>query len=237
MKENIKLNIFIFVIIICFVMSIIFLNIFNKKVLPIFMNYTVSELKVISTRIINKAVNDEISKLKDIQNMIIVTKGNDDEIQVIDFDSVMINGVLKSITENILVSLSSIEEGSDDFFSNNYSINEYSGGIVYEVPVGIITDNLFLGNLGPKIPVRLSIIGDVLTNVKTEVKEYGINNALIEISLNVNLTEKVVIPFISETVNVSVDIPISLKLIQGNIPLYYGNSLRRESNILSVPTN
>ena len=57
----------------------------------------------------------------------------------------------------------------------------------------------------------------------------------LEISIDVSLNEKIVIPFISKTVNVSASVPISLKLIQGNIPIYYGNGFSKNSNILSTP--
>ena len=34
------------------------------------------------------------------------------------------------------------------------------------IPLGQVTGNSILGNLGPKIPVRFNLIGDALTDVK-----------------------------------------------------------------------
>lgn len=201
-----------------------------------YIEYTSSKLKTISTTIINRTVCKEISNLQNIDDMIIVTKNKDNEIQMIDFNSTVVNKILVSITDSILMDLKSIENGSNEMFSNSIDIYKYSNGIIYEVPIGTITNNIFLGSLGFKVPVKLSIIGDVISNVNTKIKEYGINNALIEISINVSVNEKVVVPFTSQTINVSMSVPIYLKLIQGNIPIYYGNGLSRDSNILSVPT-
>ena len=232
MKKNIKFNIFITVIIICFFASIFVINIFSNTVLPIFMDYTVSKMKNISTTLINNTISNELANLKSIDEMIIVTKGSDDEIQMIDFNSTIVNSVLTSVTDNLLSSLKKVETDTALFDSDSH---KYSNGIVYEVPLGIVSNNIFLSNLGPKIPVKLNMIGDIFTNVNTEIKEYGINNALVKISIDVSLNEKIIIPFISKTVNVSVSVPISLKLIQGNIPIYYGNGFSKNSNILSTP--
>lgn len=232
MKKNIKFNIFITVIIICFFASIFVINIFSNTVLPIFMDYTVSKMRNISTTLINNTISNELANLKSIDEMIIVTKGSDDEIQMIDFNSTIVNSVLTSVTDNLLSSLKKVETDTALFDSDSH---KYSNGIVYEVPLGIVSNNIFLSNLGPKIPVKLNMIGDIFTNINTEIKEYGINNALVKISIDVSLNEKIIIPFISKTVNVSVSVPISLKLIQGNIPIYYGNGFSKNSNILSTP--
>lgn len=201
-----------------------------------YIEYTSSKLKTLSTTIINRTVSKEISNLQNIDDMIIVTKNKDNEIQMIDFNSTVVNKILVSITDSILMDLKSIENGSNGIFSNSIDIYKYSNGIIYEVPIGTVTNNIFLGSLGFKVPVKLIIIGDVVSNVNTKIKEYGINNALIEISINVSINEKVIVPFKSENINVSMSVPIYLKLIQGNIPIYYGNGFSRDSNILSVPT-
>lgn len=232
MKKNIKFNIFITVIIICFFISLFVLNVFSNTVLPVFMDYTVSKMKNASTTLIKNAISSELANLKSIDEMIIVTKGSDNEIQMIDFNSVIVNRVLTSITDKLLSNLKGIETDTTLFDSDIY---KYSNGIVYDIPLGVVSNNIFLSNLGPKIPVKLNMIGDVSTNINTEIKEYGINNALVKISIDVSLNEKIVIPFISKTVNVSASVPISLKLIQGNIPIYYGNGFSRNSNILSTP--
>lgn len=232
MKKNIKFNIFITVIIICFFISLFVLNVFSNTVLPLFMDYTVSKMRNASTTLIKNAISSELANLKSIDEMIIVTKGSDNEIQMIDFNSVIVNRVLTSITDKLLSNLKGIETDTTLFDSDIY---KYSNGIVYDIPLGVVSNNIFLSNLGPKIPVKLNMVGDVSTNINTEIKEYGINNALVKISIDVSLNEKIVIPFISKTVNVSASVPISLKLIQGNIPIYYGDGFSRNSNILSTP--
>ena len=69
-------------------------------------------------------------------------------------------------------------------------MEKLKSGIIYQVPTGIIFNNGLLSNIGPKIPVKLSLIGDVTIDIKTTIKDYGINNAVIQVSINVKVTEQ-----------------------------------------------
>ena len=227
MKKKYKINIFISIIFICLFISFILLNYISKIVVPIFMSYVESEMKNMSVNIINKTISSELSN---IENMILITKNNSNEIQMIDFESKEVNKLLVKVTDKLLESL------KNDINNKKYDISYYGKGIIYEIPLGVITNNVYFENLGTKIPVKLNIIGDVYSNIKTNIKEYGINNALLEVYINISVTERVIIPFKSEKINISVDVPISIKLIQGKIPEYYGGIFSKNSGILSVPT-
>ena len=106
-------------------------------------------------------------------------------------------------------------------------------GIILEVPLGVITNSTFLTNLGPKVPVKLALIGDVSSGFSTNVDEYGINNALITLNIDVEVNAKVVLPFISDDMNISASIPIAMKVIQGSIPEYYFSGFTSRSNIVT----
>ena len=51
-------------------------------------------------------------------------------------------------------------------------------GIIYEIPSGVVFNNAFLSNVGPKVPVKIKYSGNVGLDVKTRVKKYGINSHL-----------------------------------------------------------
>ena len=69
------------------------------------------------------------------------------------------------------------------------------------------------------------MIGNVTSGIKTEVKEYGINNSLITVSVEINIEVMVILPFSSDYVNVTNQVPIAIKLIQGKVPNVYGGSI------------
>lgn len=235
-----KKNIFIATLLLCVIITIIVLKIISIRVSPILMNYAELETKKLSSIVINRAVNKQLANGMNIDEMFNIIKNDNGEIATIDFNPAIVNKVLNTTTNVVLINLKAIEEGNIDFIelpdiliSNNK--DKLKNGIIYEIPLGTITNSGFLSNLGPKIPIKLNIIGSVESNVKTNIKEYGINNALVEIYIRISVTEQINVPFISKRVTVTSDIPVALKVIQGSVPKYYGGTLSKQSNIFSIP--
>ena len=235
-----KKNIFIATLLLCLIITIIVLKIISIRVSPILMNYAELETKKLSSIVINRAVNKQLANGMNIDEMFNIIKNDNGEIATIDFNPAIVNKVLNTTTNVVLINLKAIEEGNIDFIelpdiliSNDK--DKLKNGIIYEIPLGTITNSGFLSNLGPKIPIKLNIIGSVESNVKTNIKEYGINNALVEIYIRISVTEQINVPFISKRVTVTSDIPVALKVIQGSVPKYYGGTLSKQSNIFSIP--
>ena len=235
-----KKNIFIATLLLCVIITIIVLKIISIRVSPILMNYAELETKKLSSIVINRAVNKQLANGMNIDEMFNIIKNDNGEIATIDFNPAIVNKVLNTTTNVVLINLKAIEEGNIDFIelpdiliSNDK--DKLKNGIIYEIPLGTITNSGFLSNLGPKIPIKLNIIGSVESNVKTNIKEYGINNALVEIYIRISVTEQINVPFISKRVTVTSDIPVALKVIQGSVPKYYGGTLSKQSNIVSIP--
>jgi hypothetical protein len=66
-------------------------------------------------------------------------------------------------------------------------------------------------------------LGKVNNNTYINIKEYGINNSMIEVILNIEIEIRIMLPFISESIKVQKEVLLENKIIQGNIPEYYGN--------------
>lgn len=235
-----KKNIFIATLLLCVIITIIVLKIISIRVSPILMNYAELETKKLSSIVINRAVNKQLANGMNIDEMFNIIKNDNGEIATIDFNPAIVNKVLNTTTNVVLINLKAIEEGNIDFIELpdiliSYDKDKLKNGIIYEIPLGTITNSGFLSNLGPKIPIKLNIIGSVESNVKTNIKEYGINNALVEIYIRISVTEQINVPFISKRVTVTSDIPVALKVIQGSVPKYYGGTLSKQSNIFSIP--
>ena len=115
---------------------------------------------------------------------------------------------------------------------SNYNMDLLSKKIICEIPFGLTTGSSLLSNIGPKIPVKISLVGDVSTNFSTEIVEYGINNALLKVIVNISVTTKVILPITSEDLTINANIPIGMKVIQGKIPNYYLNGFTTKSNIV-----
>ena len=70
--------------------------------------------------------------------------------------------------------------------------------------------------------------------LKTNVKNYGINNVMIEISIQIDVEERILLPFHSKKIAVSSEIPLAIKIIEGQVPNYYSTGLKENSPIISA---
>ena len=212
----------------------------NKKVTPVMMEYASVEAQNISSLVMNKAISENISAILNMDELFIISRNTNNEINMIDFNPLIVNGVLTKITNIIHEELHNLEMGNTEYleFSNSLFLtnsSKRSKGILFEIPSGVVFNNPLLSNLGPKIPVQISFIGDIISNIDTKVTNYGINNALIEVNLHLEVTAKVLLPITTKETLVELSIPLALKLIQGNIPNYYLNGFNGSSSVLTVP--
>ena len=196
-------------------------NFISSKVNPLLLKYGEIECRKVATTIINNSINDTINDYS-FDNLFLITKK-----------------LLTKITKNVQLNLKYVEEGKidklDELLTTKYNYDKLSEGIIYEIPSGIILGYSPLNNLGPKIPVRLSLAGDIVSHVNTKVTNYGINNAIVEISIVLEVSEYVILPLISNEIKIKTEVPVAVKLIQGNVPNYYLSGLNNNSNSIAIP--
>lgn len=228
LKKKKKIKPIIYVITLILIISMIIYNI-NKKISPKLIEYATIEIKKISNTIITKSVRIEDLEKLNIENLFILTKNEKEEILTIDVNTVILNKVILSATVEIQENLKKLEAGKV-----NLNNEENAKGVVLKIPLGQIYNNFLLNNLGPKIPVKLRILGDIETKVDTKIKNYGINNALIEITLDISVKEKVILPINTEEIEVTQTLPIAVKIIKGKVPNYYSGEINKSSTF-SIP--
>lgn len=218
----------VYIIIVIIFISIAFLfNIINKKITPILMTYAAKKSKTIANVVITQAINDNIYEDMKKENIFIETKDKNGNTISTNFNPIIINTILNKVTFCVQDYLEKLESGEikklhlSNNIMNEYNLKTSRQGVIYEIPSGVIFNNALLANLGPKVPVKISINGDVISNIKTDITDYGINNALVKVSVSVKVYIQVIIPFKTEEVIVETDIPIVMQLIKGEVPSYY----------------
>ena len=226
-RKNRVLNIIIIILILLSISIFYILRLFNQKALPQLIEYSKMETSKIVSSIINSTVTSEISNNIDMENLFITTKDSEGNIKSIDFNSSEVNNLLVKASKAIEQNLRYLESGNTDKLklTNNvlqdYDKDKLKRGIIYELPSGIIFDNILLNNILPKIPIKMNLIGNVYSKLTTDIESYGINNALIKVNIEVQAEVKILMPFISSKGNIESTIPIIMKLIEGDIPSYY----------------
>lgn len=227
-----KTNIVILSFVLLLISVIVTLYVISVRISPGVMEYAEIQAKKFVTLLINSAVTESIGEDLEADSLFLMTKDESGEVRSIDLDPVRVNRLLSNTTNSIQVNFQHIEKGEveklnlmDDVLKD-YDPKDLKKGIIANIPTGVVFNNSLLANLGPKFPIRLKIMGDVITNVKTKVTNYGINNAVIEVSIQIDITTQAILPFSSKVIKVSSDVPLTVKLMQGNVPTYYfGNKI------------
>ena len=225
-KKHIILKLIV-IVIIGIICAFFLIRYFSKNISPFFLTYAEDEVRRFANLVINESINNEIIDEFDDNKIFEVVKNSNDEIQLISYNAKNVNILLNNFAMIIQDNLKALEMGEYYNLENSSKyLNEYDSellnqGIICEIPFGAFLGNSLISNIGPKIPVKFNLLGDVNTDIRTNVKEYGINNALLEVSIEITVNFRVNLPFVSNIITVNNIIPISMKIIQGSIPDFY----------------
>lgn len=223
----------IIIIILVNISSFLMIIFIGKKTTPSISKYLDSEAKRIATNIVSGSTNEILSKDIDYNDLINSKNNQNMEIEFFDYNTKEVNRLLLEITSDIQKKLLNLEEGKIKDFPlahNLKNINTISNGVICSIPIGTVSKIPILANLGPTIPVRISFIGDVISNLKTTIKSYGINNVYLQIDIVVEISEQITMPLTTEVKKIKIISPLFIRVIQGKIPNYYLNDITKESN-------
>ncbi|MDM5190618.1 sporulation protein YunB [Bacillus sp. DX4.1] len=198
----------------------------NKNIQPTLIKYAEMQTKKMATVVMTKAVKDRINEGFDVDSLMKVQNDKNGKVSTIDLNTKQVNEILTSTTTYIEKYLHQVENGDVKALG---LLEE--GGASMSVPLGRITDNALLGNIGPDIPIDFTTIGHVGTDIKQKIEQHGINNTAIKIVMEVDVTLQVIIPFRTKEITVKQHIPIATRIVQGEVPAYYG------SGSVVVPNN
>ena len=152
---------------------------------------------------------------------------NQNIIENISYDTYQINLFQNELRDQIWEELQNIERG--DFYSYSLTMQDklrkkypyFSNGYLCEVSMNSLRGSSLFGNVGPVIPIKLSFMGFVDSNIDVQIKEYGINNVIVEVDAIVTVSNMISMPISSRIHNVLVKQVLSMEVIPGEVPRYY----------------
>ena len=192
------------------------------------MSIAKSESINLATLVINDAIDKQFEQAesKDLFRSIPNTEGSNN----IQFDT---ENILRKQTEIVTLihkNIKEVEQGNVAVLESETDVHlkrdqtKKSDGVAYSVPLGRVTDNTLLSNLGPEIPIEFSAIGAVQSDVKTKVVEFGINGGVIEVYIEVKVEIEVIIPLATDITTVTRNIPIGMGVFRGDVPQFFNGS-------------
>lgn len=227
-------------ILVC-VLLILSIWIIDKGIKPTLMNVAEQKTTEFATRAINSAVRfAEEYTFEDIANM---TADDTGSVSIVGWDSTIVNKINRAATDRVEEFFHSMNRGEMPEYQDPLNEPEvYDETVddlaerdptVIEIPIGQATGNSVLANLGPAIPVNLELVGSVQTNIVEEREEWGINNVIITLYVEVEADVQIIIPFSTQVKNVKTRIMIDKHLVMGDVPEFYGGGSGGPS--ISVP--
>ena len=223
-----KDTILIVAFLVLLIVSLIFKYI-NTKIVPPLEVYAENEVKKISSLIISDAVESISFSEEETMSFFNTLTNKSDEVISVDFNTAKINKSLVKLNKAVYKDLKLFENGRYKLEDTEIETED----LIYKIPLGYITGNYTLSNIGPKVPLKAKVIGSVVSNIKTEVSSYGINNSLLKVYIDVTVNMRFMLPLISKDVLVNNSMPLVVKIIQGKIPNVYGGSYAVTSPITS----
>ena len=180
---------------------------------------------------LSNKVNYDLFKGDNLKDIIVINKNSDGEILYVSYDMDKSYKVLDLVTKVLENNINDLENGN---VGNTQNISGGKNGILLKLPM-FIGNNAIISNLGPKIYVPINFVGSILTNLKTKITDYGINNALVEIYVTVKLSTNIISPTSSKEMVIDYDALIASVVVNGRVPSIYGGIIQSKSSDLSIP--
>lgn len=173
-----------------------------KAITPIIERQCRVKARSLATQFANEAC---LENMKDItyDDLCTIERDEANDVSLIKMNSININKL------NSQIALDVQEKLNDTTISKFY------------VKLGSFTGIKLISGRGPDVEVRMSTIGEVTTELKSEFEEMGVNQTLHRLYINVNCNVSLLTPFKDVDEHITAQVLISETVISGDIPDAY----------------
>lgn len=175
-----------------------------KAVAPLFNQLCSDKAKSVATIICNQQTT-KCLKGYSYSDFVVIHTDENKNIKMLEANMININIVISNIAEQIQVGIDNTE--NEDIY----------------ISAGSFTGISLLSGRGPRVPIRISTIGNVKTDFKSEFIEKGVNQTLHRLYLEIECEISVLTPFNTINQKINNQLIIAENVIVGNIPSNYYN--------------
>ena len=173
-----------------------------KAISPVFNKLCEDKAKGVAILICNTNTSECI-KQYNYSDFIIIHMDDNKNIRMLEANMKNINLVISNITEKI-----------------QKEINNSQNEELY-ISSGSFTGVSLLSGRGPKIPIKISTIGNVNTELKSEFFSKGVNQTIHRLYLKINCEISILTPFNTINEEINNQFIIAENIIVGNLPQTY----------------
>lgn len=196
--------------------AIMFANIIIKAINPIINTLCEDKAKSIATIISNEKATEVMANYE-YEDLMTIYRDSNDNITMIKANIIPINKIISDVAVEIQNALN--EEESKNLY----------------IRLGSFTGTKILSGSGPKIPMKISTVGSVSTDFRSEFSSAGINQTLHRVYLQVDCTVSIVTPYDSIQEKISNQVILIENVIVGIVPnTYYNIEGINKENLIDI---
>lgn len=204
-------------IIVVTIIAFSFATFIIRTIEPVLDKESIGMARSMASKISNEQSSIVMEKYK-YEDLCYVQTDDSGNIKMIKTNVIPINDIISNISFNIQKELEESSENDEAY-----------------IRLGTLTGSKFLSGRGPKIGFKISNIGNVDTELKSNFTSAGINQTLHRIFLNVKCRVIILTPFNSIEEEIVSEILLAESVIIGTVPdTYYNLEGLTESDALNV---
>lgn len=186
------------------IIAILVANVIIKAMNPIIDTLCRDKARSIATIISNEKATKVMANYE-YEDIMTINRDSNNNITMIKANVITINKIISDVALEI-----------------QKALNEKRDEELY-VRLGSFTGTKFLSGSGPKIPMKITTVGNVITDFKSEFSSAGINQTLHRVYLQVDCTALIVTPYESIEETISNQVILIENIIVGTVPSTYYN--------------
>ena len=191
-------------------------NVTLQAVEPIIDMQCIMMAKSIATKVSNEQATIVMSNYE-YDDLMKITKDEEGNIKLLSSNVITVNQIISDIPILIQNELEKVENNK------------------FYIKLGSFTGSKLLAGRGPDVEIKMSVIGNIETDLKSEFSEAGINQTLHRIYLEVKCHVTILTPFHSIDDEIVNQVLLAEGVIVGNIPsTYYDLKGLTQDNFIDV---
>ena len=186
------------------IIAILVANVIIKAINPIIDTLCRDKARSIATIISNEKATKVMANYE-YEDIMTINRDSNNNITMIKANVITINKIISDVALEIQKALN--KQRDEDLY----------------IRLGSFTGTKFLSGSGPKIPMKITTVGNVITDFKSEFSSAGINQTLHRVYLQVDCTVVIVTPYESIEETISNQVILIENIIVGTVPSTYYN--------------
>lgn len=184
--------------------AIITASVMVRSISPILDKQCINMAKAIATKVSNQQATVVMSKYK-YEDLCTVTKDTSGNITMISANVIPVNEIISDVAIKIQEELNKIENSK------------------FNIKMGSFTGSKIFSGRGPDMEIKISTIGNIDTDLRSEFSSAGINQTLHKIYLQVECEVSVLTPFHTVEEKIKNQVLLAEAVIVGTTPNTYYN--------------